>query len=227
MKKIMIMTAILACSLFAQSYKIEKVQGTVKALIGNSEQWIDVKEGTMVSSSTVLMTDKNALIVLSGRGIKFTLKPSAALSVNSLKRMTIDELLLALAMEEILSTPAKKKDDKSMNTAIYGTNESGTKTAAVPTNILGDLKLNGARQLAENGFKETAILTAKETYRKYPETQKNILTRIYFAEQMMQLSLFDEALAEYSQIQNLPLNDPQTKEVHEKLDFLKKKLSGI
>jgi len=223
----MIMTAILACSLFAQSYKIEKVQGTVKALIGNSEQWVDVKEGTMVSSSTVLMTDKNALIVLSGRGIKFTLKPSAALSVNSLKRMTIDELLLALAMEEILSTPAKKKDDKSMNTAIYGTNESGTKTAAIPTNLLGDLKLNGARQLAENGFKETAILTAKETYRKYPETQKNILTRIYFAEQMMQLSLFDEALAEYSQIQNLPLSDPQTKEVHEKLDFLKKKLSGM
>jgi len=227
MKKIMIMTAILACSLFAQSYKIEKVQGTVKALIGNSEQWVDVKEGTMVSSSTVLMTDKNALIVLSGRGIKFTLKPSAALSVNSLKRMTIDELLLALAMEEILSTPAKKKDDKSMNTAIYGTNESGTKTAAVPTNLLGDLKLNGARQLAENGFRETAILTAKETYRKYPDTQKNILTRIYFAEQMMQLSLFDEALAEYSQIQNLPLNDPQSKEVHEKLDFLKKKLSGM
>jgi len=223
----MIMTAILACSLFAQSYKIEKVQGTVKALIGNSEQWVDVKEGTMVSSSTVLMTDKNALIVLSGRGIKFTLKPSAALSVNSLKRMTIDELLLALAMEEILSTPAKKKDDKSINTAIYGTNESGTKTAAVPTNLLGDLKLNGARQLAENGFKETAILTAKETYRKYPDTQKNILTRIYFAEQMMQLSLFDEALTEYSQIQNLPLNDPQTKEVHEKLDFLKKKLSGM
>ncbi|MDP3150012.1 MAG: hypothetical protein Q8N83_12885 [Ignavibacteria bacterium] len=227
MKKIMIMTAILACSLFAQSYKIEKVQGTVKALIGNSEQWVDVKEGTMVSSSTVLMTDKNALIVLSGRGIKFTLKPSAALSVNSLKRMTIDELLLALAMEEILSTPSKKKDDKSMNTAIYGTNESGAKTTAVPTNLLGDLKLNGARQLAENGFKETAILTAKETYRKYPDTQKNILTRIYFAEQMMQLSLFDEALTEYSQIQNLPLNDPQTKEVHEKLDFLKKKLSGM
>ena len=43
----------------------------------------------------------------------------------------------------------------------------------------------------------------------------------------MQLSLFDEALAEYSQIQNLPLSDPQTKEVHEKLDFLKKKLSGM
>ncbi len=227
MKKIMIMTAIFACTLFAQSYKIEKVQGTVKALIGNSEQWVGVKEGTMVSSSTVLMTDKNALIVLSGRGIKFTLKPSAALSVNSLKRMTIDELLLALAMEEILSTPAKKKDDKNMNTAIYGTNESGTKTAAIPTNLLGDLKLNGARQLAENGFKETAILTAKETYRKYPDTQKNIVTRIYFAEQMMQLSLFDEALAEYSQIQNLPLNEPQTKEVREKLDFLKKKLSGM
>ncbi len=227
MKKILLITVILACSLFAQSYKVEKVQGTVKALIGNSEQWVDVKEGTMVTSSTVLMTDKNALIVLSGRGIKFTLKPSAALSVNSLKRMTIDELLLALAMEEILSTPAKKKDDKSINTAIYGTNESGSKTAAVSTNALGDLKLNGAKQLAENGFKETAILTAKETYRKYPETQKNILTRIYFAEQMMQLSLFDEALSEYSQIQNLPLNDPQNKEVHEKLDFLKKKLSGM
>ncbi|MDP3683124.1 MAG: hypothetical protein Q8S01_04255, partial [Ignavibacteria bacterium] len=148
MKKIMILTVVLAFSLFAQSYKVEKVQGNVKALIGNSEQWVDVKEGTMVSSSTVLLTEKIALIMLSGRGIKFTLKPSAALSVNSLKRITIDELLLALAMEEILSTPAKRNSDKTMNTAIYGTNESGAKTSAVPTNLLGDLKLNGAKQLA-------------------------------------------------------------------------------
>lgn len=221
------MTAVLTFSLFAQSYKVEKVEGTVKALIGNSEQWVDVKEGSMVSSSTVLMTDKNALIILSGRGIRFTLKPSAALSVNSLKRMTIDELLLALAMEEILSTPARKKDDRSINTAIYGTNESGTKIAAVPANLLGDLKLNGAKQLAENGFSETAILTAKETYRKYPETQKNVLSRFYFAEQMMRLSLYDEALTEYSQIQNLQLSDAQSKEVQEKLDLLKKKLSGM
>jgi len=221
------MTAVLTLSLFAQSYKVEKVEGTVKALIGNSEQWVDVKEGSMVSSSTVLMTDKNALIILSGRGIRFTLKPSAALSVNSLKRMTIDELLLALAMEEILSTPAKRKDDKSINTAIYGTNESGTKTTVVTTDMLGDLKLNGAKQLAENGFKETAILTAKETYRKYPATQKNIINRIYFAEQMMRLSLYDEALTEYSQIQNLELSDAQSKEVQEKLDLLKKKLSGM
>jgi len=227
MKKIMMMTAVLAFSLFAQSYKVEKVEGNVKALIGNSEQWVDVKEGSMVSSSTVLMTDKNAVIMLSGRGIKFTLKPSAALSVNSLKRMTIDELLLALAMEEILSTPAKKKDDHSINTAIYGSNEGGTKTATVPANLLGDLKLNGAKQLAENGFKETAILTAKETYRKYPATQKNVLNRIFFAEQMMKLSLYNEALTEYSQIQNLPMNDAQTKEVQEKLDILKKKLSGM
>ena len=227
MKKIVMITVVLAFSLFAQSYKVEKVEGTVKALIGNSEQWVDVKEGSMVSSSTVLMTDKNALIMLSGRGIRFTLKPSAALSVNSLKRMTIDQLLLALAMEEILSTPAKRKDDKSINTAIYGTNESGTKTSSVSTDMLGDLKLNGAKQLAENGFMETAILTAKETYRKYPATQKNVLSRIYFAEQMMHLSLYDEALTEYSQIQNLSLNDAQSKEVQEKLDLLKKKLSGM
>ncbi len=227
MKKIMIMTAILACSLFAQSYKVEKVQGNVKALIGSSEQWVDVKEGTMVSSSTVLMTDKNALIMLSGRGIKFTLKPSAALSVNSLKRMTLDELLLALAMEEILSTPAKRNSDKTMNTAIYGTDESGNKTAVLPANTLGDLKLNGARQLADNGYKETAILAAKETYRKYPTTQKNAVTRLFFAEQMMNLSLYGEAFTEYTEIQNLQLNDTQTKEVQTKIELLKKKLPGM
>lgn len=227
MKKIIMMTAVFAFSLFAQSYKVEKVQGNVKALIGNSEQWVDVKEGTMVSSSTVLMTDKNAVIMLSGRGIKFTLKPSAALSVNSLKRMTIDELLLALAMEEILSTPAKRKNDKTINTAIYGTDESGNKSAAMPANTLGELKLNGAKQLADNGFKETAILTAKETYRKYPETQKNVFNRIFFAEQMMNLSLFGEAYTEYTEIQNLQLNDSQAKEVQVKIELLKKKLSGM
>ncbi|MFA4923996.1 MAG: hypothetical protein WC557_07375, partial [Ignavibacteriaceae bacterium] len=215
------------CSLFAQSYKVEKVQGNVKALIGNSEQWVDVKEGAMVSSATVLMTDKNAVIMLSGGGIKFTLKPSAALSVNSLKRMTIDELLLALAMEEILSTPAKKKNDKIINTAIYGTDESGNKSAAIPANTLGELKLNGAKQLADNGFKETAILAAKETYRKYPATQKNAVTRLFFAEQMMNLSLFGEALSEYTEIQNLQLNDTQTKEVQTKVELLKKKLSRM
>jgi len=227
MKKIMMMILLLAVSLFAQSYKVEKIQGNVKALIGNSEQWSDVKEGTMVSPSTVLMTDKNAMIVLSGGGIKFTLKPSAALSVNSLKRMSIDELLLALAMEEILSNPAKRKNDNAQNTAIYGTDESKDNGAVIPTNSLGDLKLNGAKQLAENGFKETAILAAKEAYRKYPATQKNIPLRFFFASQMMNLSLFDEALSEYTQMQNMPMNDEQAKEVREKLDFLKKKLAGM
>jgi len=221
-----IVSLLVAGSLFAQSYKVEKIQGTVKALVGNSEQWGDVKEGAMVTPSTVIMTDKSSTILLSGGGIKFMLKPSAALSVNSLKHMTIDELLLALAMEEILSTPAKRKDAKGMNTAIYGTNEGGNKSL-VSSDALGDLKLNGARQLAENGFVETAILAAKEAYRKYPSTQKNVPLRFFFASQMMKLSLFDEALAEYSQMQNLPMNDEQAKEVREKLDFLKKKLAGM
>jgi len=227
MKKMVMASVLCAFTLFAQTYKVEKVQGNVRALIGNSEQWVEVKEGAKVSSATVLMTDKNAVITLTGGGIKFTLKPSAALSVNSLRRMSIDELLLALAMEEILSTPTKKKDERNINTAIYGSNESGTKNATTPYNQIGELKLNGAKQLAENGFQETAILAAKETYRKYPQTKKNVSTRIYFAEQMIQLSLFDEALNEYSQLQTLSLNEAQTKAVREKLDFLKKKLSGM
>ena len=82
-------------------------------------------------------------------------------------------------------------------------------------------------QLSENGFKESAIVAAKETYRKYPESKNNAAMRIFFADNLNDLGLYEEAYNEFNSIKNLSLSSPQKREVDDKLSFLSKKLISV
>ncbi len=234
MKKIFLFTLILTItlsltfvSLAQQNYKIEKVSGNVKVQIGTSENWIDVKPGMTLQSNSVLLTDKESFITISNNELRFTLKPSAALNVNSIKKMTIADLLLALAMEEILNAPIIKNDSKARNTATYGSEINNKNVSSVTTKNFGLLRLNGAKQLAENGFKESAVAFAMETYRKYPDTRTLKDYRLYFANIIYELNLYQESLAEYNQIKELDLTESEKKEVNLRLEKLAKNISGI
>ena len=63
--------------------------------------------------------------------IKFTLKESAAVTVDNIKKMTIDDLLLALAMEDMMNAPRKKDENKSKSTQVYGDQNKTEKTLGV------------------------------------------------------------------------------------------------
>lgn len=226
MKKVFLFVVTISSLVFCQSFKVDKVTGTVKALDSN-DNWTEVKEGTTLSSNSILVADKKSSVKISGEGMNFTLKESSAIPVSSIKKMTVDELLLALAMEDILNAPRKKGNDNGKSTAVYGSKEGGNESDITRPDDFGIKRINGAVQLAENGFKESAVVTAKETFRKYPSTKEMANYRIYFASLLYDFGLYDEAYDEFTSIKELKLSDKEKSNVEEKLSQLNKKLGNM
>jgi hypothetical protein len=222
--KNIILILIVASVSFAQTFNVEKVNGKVKVLSDGSEQWHEVKSNSQISSNSILITEKNSSIKINNDDVIFTLKESSAISVSSIKKMTLDELVLALAMENVINTPRKNPKKTSESTKVYGEKLSGETLNTIKSNDFGLKRLNGAKQLAENGMKESAIVTAKEIYRKYPDTKNDIAFRIYFADLMFERGLYEEAYDEFKDIKSLNLNQGQLSYVSDKLDQIGKKL---
>lgn len=225
MNKVLLFLFLLSLCVSAQTFKVEKVTGKVSALKGTSENWTDVKTGDKLQGSDLIATNENSYVQISQNGSSFLLKSNSALGLNRIKKLSVDELLLALAMEDIKNVPKNKSNIKTRSTAVYGAEISGKQNKLIPANDLGSKKINGARQLAENGFKESSVLAAKETFSKYPETQKSVSDRIYFADIFEKLGLFDEAYSEYLNISNLTMNNDQKNIVQGKISLLSKKIS--
>jgi len=214
MKKIFLIIMLLTFSINAQSFVVEKVNGNVLALIGFNEEWVKVKVGQVLKGNDLISTGEKSLIQLNNNGNRFILQSNSALSINNIKRISLNELLLALAMEEIRNVPNFKENNSRRNTAVYGEKVSNIPVDKSVISDLGIKKLNGAKQLAINGYKESAILLAKETYRKYPETKTRIDDRLFFVSLMIELQLLNEAAADLSELEKMKL----TKEQHEKVE---------
>lgn len=208
----------------AQTFEIERVTGNVKFISGSDNQWKDLTPGMKISSNTIISTEVNSTVKLKSDDVLFTLKESSAIAVSNIKKMNLDDLLLALAMENIINAPRKRNNDKSGNTAVYGTKVSDPENILEPSVDFGMKRLNGAKQLAENGMKESAIITAMEIYRKYPETKKDAANRIYFADLLYEKRLYEEAYDQYNEIKSLSLNNVQQQHVTIKIEEISKKL---
>ena len=208
--------------LSAQTFTVEKVSGDVKYQNGSSETWSALKIGAILKDDAVISTGQNSSVLLTGDKVNFNLNESSAVSVSNIKKMNIDELLLALAMEDMMNAPKEIKKS-SDNTAVYGTKE-GESTLQIITDDFGIKRLNGAVQLAENSLEESAVVAAKETYRKYPDTKNLPSYRIYFANILYDKGLYEEALDEYVDIQKLKLTDEERAEVNTKTESIKMKL---
>ncbi|MCL6097021.1 MAG: hypothetical protein M1391_00420 [Bacteroidetes bacterium] len=221
MKKIIFILFILSVNILAQEYTVEKVSGNVQALIGTAENWVKVSVGQKLLGTDLISTDDKSFVQLANKENRFILQSNSALGLNSIKKMSLNELLLALAMEEIRNVPKTKGSQFTRNTAVYGSEVSAGKAGVVHVSDIGMKKINGARQLAQNGFTGSAILVAKETYRNYPETKNQIRDRIYFVDLMLQLNLLNEAETELNRIIAQPLNPDERKEITARLDKIK------
>jgi hypothetical protein len=220
--KVLLVVLVFVSTIFAQEYKAVNVKGDVKYQSGTSEEWIDLKEGTLISTDTFVSTGEKSSVKLVGKDESLMLNEISAVSIGSIKKMSTDELLLALAMEDMINAPKTNEKGISGNTATYGEKED-ERTIKVSENDFGIKRLNGAEELANSGLKESAVVFAKETFRKYPETKKLADYRIFFADILFDKNLYEEALGEYFEIEKLAL----TKEEKTKIESQVNKINKI
>lgn len=222
MQKIILIILFSTCLILAQDYTVTKISGEVKYQSGGNENWADVKLGKIIKQDAVLSTGKNSSITLQSGKQHFTLNESSAISVSSIKKMSTDELLLALAMEDMINAPKNNENGKSGNTAVYGTDNGDVDEINLISDSFGIKRLNGAKQLANNDMKESAVVVAKETFRKYPDTKMISSYRIFFADILFEKGLYSEAFEEFNEIAKLELIDEEKLKVDEKIEIIKK-----
>jgi len=203
--KALIILLFFTTSILAQEFKALEIKGDVKYQTGTSEQWFELEEGAMISSSSIVSTGEKSSVKLVNTDNTVILNEQSALSVGSIKNMSTDELLLALAMEDMINVPKTNGNGSSSNTATYGTKEDD-KVISVTTDDFGIKRLNGAVQLVKSGLKESSVIYAKETYRKYPDVKNIAGYRIIFADILYEKGLYEEALSEYFEIEKLELS---------------------
>ena len=207
--------------LFAQDYKAVNIKGDVKYRTGTSEEWSKLKDGMKISVDDFVSTGEKSSVKLFGSNNSVILNELSALSVGSIKKMSTDELLLALAMEDMINAPKTNGKNTSNNTATYGNKEDNRIVTAVTDNF-GIMRLNGAEQLANSGLKESSVVFAKETYRKYPDTKQLANYRIFFADILYEKGLYEEALGEYFDIKKLELTKEEKSEVELRINKINK-----
>ncbi len=209
MKKIVLILLGIVLSINAQEFKIEKVSGTVKVLKGTSEVWENAKVGEKLSAEDLILTEENSLIQLAKGNERFLLKEDAAIGLNHVKQVSINDLILALALDEIRNVPKTKRNGIAKNTAVYGNEVKSKVNNLVSNEILGHKKLNGAKLLSKSGYIESSIIAAKEVFRNYPSIAKRFEDRLYFANLLNKLKLHQEAVSEYSKIEKISLTEKQ------------------
>ena len=224
--KILLILLIFIPSLLAQEYKVLNIKGKVNYRSNTSEMWTDLKVGQVLNSDEFVSTGVKASVQIESSGEIINIGELSAVSMASIKKMSTDELLLALAMEDMINVP--KSDGKgkgnSGNTAVYGEKEGIENKTELNSDDFGIKRLNGAIQLAKNDLMGSSVIFAKETYRKYPNTKQIASYRIFFADVLYNNGLYEEALGEYLEIQKLELSKEQSASVEKQINSINKKL---
>jgi len=146
------------------------------------------------------------------------LESNAAVYPNKIKNISREELLLKLTMEQIRKTPVLNDSTKIKSTVVYGNRI--VKSSEYNENEIGIKKFNGAYILAIRGFRESGLLFAQETMRKYPYVKNDIEKRLFFADLMTEFKLYEEALSEYQNLLKEKIVPSKKEIIDQKIDSL-------
>lgn len=208
----------------AQEFTVKSVTGKVLVQKESGEKLLPIKPGDLLSGGDLIVTEKESKIRLEKNGETFVLEDDAAVNLNYIRKISLNDLLLALAMEELKDLP--KDNGRARNTAVYGSEEiADSEFKSEFFDRIGKMKINGAKQLAEKGYKESAILAAKETFRKYPNTRKSLEDRLFLFDLLYNMKLYEEAASELKRMRAEFNSENEADLLKNKEALLKAKLS--
>lgn len=186
------------------SFTVERIEGEVVIRRGVDEAWQPVRVGTVVRPEDTIRTGKHSLVVMRrDDGTVYRIPAETLVDGADFRWMDRDELLLRLALEDMLSVPERINGDRPIprTTVLHGTARDRTdETEAVPTDPTVDYRINGARFLIESNYVASAILRIRETLRLYPEGEYRLGAMMLAAQSLESLELYEEAGRYYKTI---------------------------
>jgi hypothetical protein len=181
---------------------VERLQGDVQVRYGIEEEWRSAVAGDTLRPEDTIRTGKDAFAVLRLHdGTRYRLPAEAMVDGTDFRTMNRQELLLRLAMEDMLSVPDRIDDDRPAprTTVLHGSVRGRSDTPGRPGDTQdARFRLNGARFLIEQEYTGTAVLKLRETLRLYPEGDYRPDALLLAAESLEGMQLYEEAVRYYS-----------------------------
>lgn len=197
---------------------VERVDGEVQVRHGVEERWETVTAGITLRPEDTIKTGLNAAALLRrDDGSIYRVPAETVIDVSDFRGMDRDELLLRLAMEDMLSVPDRIDDDRPVprTTVLHGSPRSRVDEDAPAADLtLAKFRVNGARFLIEQNYRGTAVLKIRETLRLYPDGEYRIGAMMLAAESLESMELFEEAARYYKTVLDEDA-DPGTKRTAE------------
>jgi hypothetical protein len=171
---VLLLTAASSIPVTAQSeFTVESMSGSVTVRYGVSEEWEPVRPGTVLRPEDSIRTGKNSTVILTrGDGMRYWIPSETLLDGSDFRHINLNELLLLLAMEDMLSVPDRLEGDRpvSRTTVLHGESRNRdvaqSNTGGVEEII--NQRMNGVRYLFDQNYTASAILKIRETLRLYP-----------------------------------------------------------
>jgi hypothetical protein len=216
---------------WAGGITVLKSTGDVKVRQGVTEVWNSVASGDELRPHDTMRTGPGGSAVLvvhldsDGIAKRIALPSQVIVDMSDIRTLTQEELMLKLTMEKVRASSYEwKNEDLHLPNAAVVHGENRGKQGEVTENDrqIGELLLNGARVLYDNGFYATTVLRALEVFRMYPALGGMFSYRLLLAQAMERASLRGEALAEYGSMLKMDgISVPQQQLVQGRLDALR------
>ncbi len=192
-----------------------KVMGDVQIRPGVAEQWSACNPGAAIAMNATIKVGKGSSCVLDVDGTTIGIPAETIVDVSDIRKLTKEELMLKLAMENVRSSSYEWKNNElniTRTTVTHGDDKSARRTLTDNDLSEGLLRMNGTKVLFENAFYSTCALRTKEILRRHPQLAGIFEYRYRLAGALESSGLAREALNEYKAISMMESLSPGQKE---------------
>ena len=213
---------------------IQRLRGDVTVRHGVTDVWASVAVGDALRPDDSMKIGKNGTAVLALSMSKdgtpsvrrISLPPEVIVDISDIRTLTPEELMLKLTMEKVRASSYRWREDElhiPNTSVVHGRNEEVSPASRENDPRTGELQINGARVLFDNGFYSTCALKTMELFRLYPPLGTKFENRLMMADALSRAALRSEALTEYSDLSRLEgLTAKQKAVVDKRIAELKK-----